>query len=81
MEKIFRKDLEDSEKVLTFAARKEVSDDREASERVLEVFEAKKILKKDLEVSKKVLTFAPLSAEKKRRSAKGRGGVIGAPQK
>lgn len=38
--------------------------DREASERVLEVFEAEKILKKDLEVSKKVLTFAPLSAEK-----------------
>ncbi|OUN76001.1 hypothetical protein B5G09_11700 [Alistipes sp. An54] len=45
-EKIFRKDLEDSEKVVTFAARKEVSDDRDASERVLEVFESKRNLEK-----------------------------------
>ena len=43
-DKIFRKDLEDSEKVVTFAARKEVSDGRDASERVLEVFESKRNL-------------------------------------
>ena len=61
--------------VLTFAARKEVSDDREASERVLEVYESKKILKKDLEVSKKVLTFAPLSAEKSAVSQGARRGL------
>ena len=70
--------------VLTFAARKEVSDGREASERVLEVYESKKILKKDLEVSKKVLTFAPLSAEKNGGQPRGEerlGEAIGAPQK
>ena len=61
--KIFWKDLEDSKKVLTFAARKEDREVREAgggSER----YSGWKNLEKDLEESEKVFTFAPLSAEK-----------------
>lgn len=59
-----KKDLEDSKKVSTFAARNEVNEGRDARREVLRVFELKKIFQKDLGVSIKVLTFAPLSAEK-----------------
>ncbi|OUQ49409.1 hypothetical protein B5E60_13430 [Alistipes sp. An116] len=80
-DKIFRKDLEDSEKVVTFAARKEVSDGRDASERVLEVFELKRNLEKKIwRFQKKCLSLHHFPL-KKRRSVKGRGGVIGAPEK
>lgn len=63
--KNLRKDLEVSEKVLTFAPRNEIRNDRGCKRReVLKVL--KKNLEKDLVVQKIILTFAPLSAEKQR---------------
>ena len=71
-DKIFRKDLEDSKKVVTFAARKEVSDGRDASERVLEVFELKRNLEKKIwRFQKKCLSLHHFPL-KKRRSVQGR---------
>lgn len=56
--------MEDWKKVLTFAARKEDREVREAGGGSERYSGREKILQKDLEESEKVFTFAPLSAEK-----------------
>ena len=83
-DKIFRKDLEDSEKVVTFAARKEVSDGRDASERVLEVFESKRNLEKRFGGFKKSVYLCTTFRRKNGGQSRGEGGLreaIGTPAK